>query len=130
MKKGRPAHTLSVLAPPAAVPRLRDLVVRHTSTLGTRQYPVVKEALARTFTPIDVEGHTVRVKIGILDDGTIVTAQPEWEDVVAAARALDRPARDVLDAATQAGRAIVTAAVEHGAVASGVERDGGRVRQH
>jgi uncharacterized protein (TIGR00299 family) protein len=117
MKKGRPAHTLSVLAPGSAVPRLRDLVVRHTSTLGTRQYEVVKEALARTFTPVDVEGHTVRVKIGMLDDGTVVTSQPEWEDVVAAARALARPARDVLDAATQAGRA-VTGTAERAAVVS------------
>ena len=37
-------------------------------------------------------------------DGVVVTAQPEYDDVVRAARALDRPVREVLAEATAAAR--------------------------
>lgn len=95
MKKGRPAHTLSVLTTQALAPVARRVVFEQTSTLGLRETPVRKHALERTVTEVDVDGRRVRVKHGWYD-GRLVTSQPEWEDVVAAARALGRPAKDVL----------------------------------
>ena len=38
MKKGRPAHTLHVLAGAEALPRLRELVFDLVPTLGVREY--------------------------------------------------------------------------------------------
>ncbi|MCW2601348.1 MAG: uncharacterized protein JWM02_3177 [Frankiales bacterium] len=95
MKKGRPAHTLSVLCEQARAPVLRAVVFRETSTLGLRECSVDRHTLARTESTVEVAGHTIRVKTALLD-GVVVNRNPEWEDVLAAATALGRPARDVL----------------------------------
>jgi uncharacterized protein (DUF111 family) len=107
MKKGRPAHTLSVLASPALVTRLRNIVYRHSTTLGLRETPTTKRPLARDVVTVEIERVPVRVKRGLLDDGSIVTAQPEWDDVASAARSLDLPAREVLRRAEAAARTSV-----------------------
>jgi uncharacterized protein (TIGR00299 family) protein len=99
MKKGRPAHTLSVLVTAERAPLLRTLVFQHTPTLGLRETAVRKHALRRRSYTVDIDGQPVRVKTGWLPSGDVVTAQPEWEDVRAAAGALGRPARAVLAAA-------------------------------
>jgi uncharacterized protein (TIGR00299 family) protein len=95
MKKGRPAHTLSVLCPTHLAAAVRDVVFRETSTIGLRELVVGKHALDRTESSVDVDGHQVRVKTSWLD-GRAVTSTPEWEDVLAAATALGRPPKDVL----------------------------------
>jgi uncharacterized protein (TIGR00299 family) protein len=95
MKKGRPAHTLSVLGAAADGPALRAVVFRETSTLGLRERTVDKHELARNESTVDVGGHPIRVKTAWLD-GAVVNSNPEWEDVLAAATALGRPAKDVL----------------------------------
>ncbi|WP_322770630.1 nickel pincer cofactor biosynthesis protein LarC [Frankia sp. Cr1] len=99
MKKGRPAHTLSVLVAPARADPVRQMIFFHTPTLGLRETPVHKRALDRTFRPVNVSGETIAVKIGMLPDGQVVTVQPEWDDVRRAAVRLDRPTRWVLAAA-------------------------------
>jgi hypothetical protein len=104
MKKGRPAHTLSVLAPPAAADALRELVFRQTSTLGIRTQPVDRAVLERTERVVEVDCQRVRVKLGLLR-GEVVNATPEWEDVAAAAAVLGRPAKDVLRDAVRSGEA-------------------------
>lgn len=95
MKKGRPAHTLSVLVAAAGVERVRREVYRHTSTIGMREQRVGKHALDREMTQVEVGGHPVAVKVARLD-GEVLNAQPEFEDVAAAARALGRPATAVM----------------------------------
>ena len=95
MKKGRPAHTLSVLCPATGAPALREVVFRETSTLGLRETVVGKVALERRVVTVDVGGRQVRVKLGLLS-GEVVNAMPEWEDVAGAAAALGRPAKVVL----------------------------------
>ena len=95
MKKGRPAHTLSVLCRDDLAPVLRDVVFRETSTLGVRETSVGKTALDRREVTVVVDGRPVRVKLGLLR-GEVVNAMPEWEDVAAAAAALGRPAKAVL----------------------------------
>jgi pyridinium-3,5-bisthiocarboxylic acid mononucleotide nickel chelatase len=107
MKKGRPAHTLSVLTSPERAADVRDAMFRETSTIGVRTTAVGKSALDRDWVSVDVAGAPVRVKVARLD-GTIVNAVPEWEDVVAAARSLQRPAKAVLAAAIAAAQ-LVTA---------------------
>ena len=54
MKKGRPAHTLSVLGRPGPGAALRDQVLRLTSTIGVRQTPVERWALDRGWTDVYV----------------------------------------------------------------------------
>lgn len=98
MKKGRPAHTLHALTPPAAAEAVRRVFFRETSTIGVREHEVVKHALPREMLTVSVGGHPIAVKAARLD-GEIVNLQPEWDDVARAASALDRPAIDVLAAA-------------------------------
>jgi pyridinium-3,5-bisthiocarboxylic acid mononucleotide nickel chelatase len=98
MKKGRPAHVLSVLAPPAAADAVRRVVLTQTTTIGVRSHVVGRTVLERDERTVDVDGQPVRVKTARLE-GCVVNAMPEWEDVVAAAAALDRPLKAVLRAA-------------------------------
>ncbi|BEP13226.1 nickel pincer cofactor biosynthesis protein LarC [Acidothermaceae bacterium B102] len=104
MKKGRPAHTLSVLVPDAKADAVRRVVFTETSTLGVRESRYGKRALSRELATVTVDGVAIRVKIGRLD-GLIVNAQPEWEDVAAAAASLGRPVIAVLAAANAAAHA-------------------------
>ena len=106
MKKGRPAHQLSVLAPadPALLADLRTLVFTETSAIGLREHAVSKTALDRDTVTVEVDGHPVRVKRAFLD-GRVVNAAPEYDDVAAAAGALALPAKAVLAAALAAASA-------------------------
>ncbi|SDN13245.1 hypothetical protein SAMN05660642_04146 [Geodermatophilus siccatus] len=96
MKKGRPAHVVSALAEPLAVPAVRAVLFRGTTTLGVRESGVARQVLARRFRTVDVGGQPVAVKLGLGPDGEVLNAVPEWEDVVRAAAALDRPVKAVL----------------------------------
>jgi len=108
MKKGRPAHTLSVLCAGAELEALRSRIFRETSTLGVRAAPVARHTLERREHAVEVDGQPVRVKVGYLG-GAVVNVMPEWEDIAAAARALDRPAKSVLlEAHTAAQRLMAT----------------------
>ena len=89
MKHGRPAHTLMALCSAGDVTALGDLMVRLTGTLGLRARTVVRTALERHISTVHVDGQAIRVKHGPH------RSKPEWADVVAAAKALDRTPADV-----------------------------------
>lgn len=101
MKKGRPAHTLHVLARGEALQAIRRLIPELVPTLGVREHAVTKWVLDRRWEQVNVDGQPVRVKLG-LRDGDVLTATPEFVDVAAAADALGRPQREVLAAAISA----------------------------
>ena len=106
MKKGRPAHTLSVLTSSARADEVRSAIWRHTSTIGVREVPLDKHALAREIVSVEVAGHAIDVKLA-RDGDEVVNAQPEWEDVACAAAALGLPVNDVLAEAIAATRALL-----------------------
>ncbi|MGI8899916.1 MAG: nickel pincer cofactor biosynthesis protein LarC [Nocardioides sp.] len=103
MKKGRPAHTLHALVPVDRVDAVRTAVFRQTSTIGVREVAVAKTALDRQMRSVVVEGHEVAVKLALLD-GSVVNAQPEYDDVARVAEQTGTPIRDVLAAAVTAAR--------------------------
>ena len=105
MKKGRPAHMLSVLVAADRADAVRREVHRQTSTIGMREQAVGKHELEREMTTVDVDGQTVAVKIARLG-GEVFNVQPEFEDVAAAARALGRPVKTVMSEATAAARGL------------------------
>lgn len=101
MKKGRPAHTLHVLAHGEPVAVLRALIPELVPTLGVREHAVVRTILDRRWEEVSVDGQIVRIKLG-LRDSEVLTATPEFVDVAAAAEALGRTQRAVLAAAISA----------------------------
>ncbi len=106
MKKGRPAHTLSVLCHPSRTDALRDAVFAHTTTIGVREHRVAKHALPRAWVEVAVAGSMVSVKVAHRD-GVIVQVSPEFDAVTAVAAGAGRPEHlvlsDTVAAATAAG---------------------------
>ena len=78
MKKNRPANTLTVLAPLAAVATLSHLILQETSTFGVRVHEVWRHKLDRFHRQVETRYGSVPVKCGVLD-GRIVQAAPEYE---------------------------------------------------
>jgi uncharacterized protein (TIGR00299 family) protein len=105
MKKGRPAHTFRALVAPDRAAEVRATVFRETTTLGIRELAVARHALPRETTQVTVGGLEISVKVARLE-GVVVNAQPEYDDVVRVARALDRPVRTVLAEATAAAQVL------------------------
>ena len=104
MKKSRPAYTLTALCEPEEVTPLADLLARLTGALGLRARTVLRTALERHTSTVDVDGHTIRVKHGPH------RSKPEWDDAAAAAAALGRTPAEVALAATLAAAATQPAA--------------------
>jgi uncharacterized protein (TIGR00299 family) protein len=94
MRKGRPGQVLTVLADPDRVDLLCRLVFEHTTTLGVRVSPVERRSLHRDQVDVPFGPATVRVKRGYLA-GTVVTVQPEYADLLAAAEQTGVPVKDV-----------------------------------
>jgi len=112
MKKGRPAHMLSVLAPATGVDAARALVFTHTTTIGLRERSVSRSVCDREVRTVEVDGRAVRVKVASWS-GRVVNAQTEYDDVLAAAAALGRPPVEVLAAAAALARTLVADAYRH-----------------
>lgn len=101
MKKGRPAHTLAVLASVERVPHLRERIFVLVPTLGVRETAVRKSVLERTWREVEVDGAMLRIKVGHRG-GVILTATPEFDDVARVAAERGDGVRDVLSRAVAA----------------------------
>lgn len=84
MKKGRPGTLLSVLAAPGHLHPLAETILRETSTLGVRYFPVKRKKLKRQVVRFKSSLGTVRVKQAWYQ-GTGRSA-PEYEDCARIAR--------------------------------------------
>jgi pyridinium-3,5-bisthiocarboxylic acid mononucleotide nickel chelatase len=101
MKKGRPAYTLSVLTRSELAEPVKREIFAETSAIGLRETAVGKAALPREFATVEVSGQQIRVKLA-RHLGKVVNVQPEYDDIAAAAAALDRPLKAVLAEAVAA----------------------------
>ncbi len=105
MKKGRPAHTLSVLVRRKHADAVIDAIYGETSAIGLRELNIGKRALKREMTEVEVDGQRIGVKVA-RHRGRPINVQPEYDDVAAAAAALDRPVKAVLADAVAAAAAL------------------------
>ena len=101
MKKGRPGVRVEALCHVGDADRLETVLLTESSSIGVRRTLVSRRALPRREAQVSVDGQTIRLKVVTLPDGT-TRAKPEWEDVLAAARTLRRPAPEVADVARRA----------------------------
>ncbi|HJX07451.1 MAG TPA: nickel pincer cofactor biosynthesis protein LarC [Actinomycetota bacterium] len=94
MKKARPGVMLSVLGRPSDERTLAETLLRHSSSLGVRVQRLERYELDRAFREVDIDGHAVRVKIGLLD-GSVVNVAPEHDDCAAVAASTGRPVKQI-----------------------------------
>jgi pyridinium-3,5-bisthiocarboxylic acid mononucleotide nickel chelatase len=98
MKKGRSAHTVSVLCEPVDAARMRGLLVEHSGSLGVRASSLIRWPQRRTMSSVDVAGHMIGVKIS---DRRV---KVEFDDAARASIALGRPVAEIISRAEAAAR--------------------------
>ena len=106
MKHGRPGFVLSAIARPRDEDAVARAMLRNTSALGVRiSHADHRSELDRTFRTVEVDGHNVRVKLGLLN-GEVVNTAPEHRDCVEVARATGRTVKETWAAALAAAHHI------------------------
>lgn len=98
MKKGRPGYVVSVLCDPALETRLAQVLLQETGSFGLRSSRVDRFATTRREDEVDLFETTVRVKV------SPGRAKVEHDDILAIARRIGRPPREVQGLAEQAFR--------------------------
>ncbi|WP_329410202.1 nickel pincer cofactor biosynthesis protein LarC [Nocardia vinacea] len=99
MKRGRPGITLSVLVAAEHERAVAEAILRHSTALGLRvRRTEHRWTLDREFRTVDVRGHEISVKLGLLD-GEVVNIKPEHRDCVRAAEVLGTSVKEVRSAA-------------------------------
>src|SRR5262249_40868135 len=101
MKKGRPALTLSALAPRARADDVARSFLRETTSLGVRRHDVTRLERPRRIANVATPYGTIPVKIAEGPFGP-PGVKPELDACAAAARAHGVPVREVLRAALAA----------------------------
>ena len=109
MKKGRSGFRVEVMAPEALAEAVTAELFRHSTTAGVRRWVAERATLPRHQLTVQLDGVAVRVKV--LDGGT-VRIKPEYDDVLAAAKALGRPPIDVARAVERDAEALIAKAKE------------------
>jgi uncharacterized protein (TIGR00299 family) protein len=103
MKKGRPGHLITAIAPDGREGALGALLVRETGTLGYRVRRTGRVVLKRAEAEVAVDGGSVRVKTAEFA-GEQVRFEPEYEDCRRIAEKTGRPLRLVLEDARRRRR--------------------------
>jgi uncharacterized protein (TIGR00299 family) protein len=103
MKKGRPALTVSALAPAARADLVAAALLEQTTTIGLRRIPVTRTERPRRTVTVETPFGPIAVKVS---EGPYGPPQmkPEFDQCAAAAQAHGVPVREVLAAALVAAR--------------------------
>jgi uncharacterized protein (DUF111 family) len=102
MKKGRPATQVTVITEPPDAPRLAEVLLTESTTLGVRIAYEERMELPRRSQTVRTEFGDVAVKVAQRPDGSLRFA-PEYESVRRVAEAAGVPLADVYNAALRAG---------------------------
>ena len=105
MKKGRPGVRVEVLVRPGEAPMLERLLLTESTSIGVRRIAVERRALPRRMTSVEILGQRIGVKLVELPGGG-TRAKPEFDDVLAAARATGRTPHELLQLAVHAARSL------------------------
>src|SRR5438045_3007338 len=108
MKKGRSGFRVEVVAPEALAEIVTAALFRHSTTAGVRRWVAERATLARRQVTVQLTPEVaVRVKVLEQPDAEGVRVKPEYDDVLAAARALGRPPLEVARVAQRDAEALV-----------------------
>ncbi|MBI1967351.1 MAG: nickel pincer cofactor biosynthesis protein LarC [Gemmatimonadetes bacterium] len=106
MKKGRAGFRIEVVAPEAAADAVTAALFRHSTTAGVRRWVAERATLPRHQVTVQLAPE-VSVRVKVLEQPEGVRMKPEYDDVLAAARALGRPPLEVARAAERDAEALV-----------------------
>jgi len=108
MKKGRSGFRVEVVAPEELSEAVTAALFRHSTTAGVRRWVAERATLARRQVTVELAPQvSVRVKVLEQPGADGVRVKPEYEDVLAAARALGRPPLEVARVAQRDAEALV-----------------------
>ncbi len=94
MKKNRPGTLLTVIAEPALLAQVSDIIFRETTTIGLRHSEVARECLEREIVAVETPIGAVRFKIA-RRDGRVMNAVPEFDDCARLAAASNLSVKEV-----------------------------------
>ena len=96
MKKTRPGTKLSVLCDDAGLEVLKETILRETTSIGLRFFPVEKSMLDRKELTISTIYGEVGIKVAYLNN-EIIHQKPEYEDCKRIARETGKPLKEITD---------------------------------
>lgn len=94
MKKNRLGTKLALLVPDDRREALIEALFRETTSIGVRYYPVGRRVLDREMRSVRVGGERIALKVAKLG-GRAVNVQPEYDDLVKAARRTGAPLKEI-----------------------------------
>jgi uncharacterized protein (TIGR00299 family) protein len=94
MKKNRPGTLMTVVTRPEQRQDISDLVFRETTTIGVRYQEVARECLDRETVEVSTSAGVVRFKVA-RRGGTLLNAQPEFDDLARIAAERNLPIKEV-----------------------------------
>lgn len=97
MKKNRPGVMVSVLCHPQDQPKLEDILLKESTTLGVRSYSTVRRALNRRSIKVSTRYGDIRIKVAY-GEGAF-KASPEYEDCRLASLSYGVPIKEVYEEA-------------------------------
>ncbi len=97
MKKNRPAVMLHCQAPWDKKDKVIDVILRETTTMGVRYYPVERKVLKRGFKTVKTRLGKIRMKTAYDNDDKAIKSVPEYEDVIKLARKTGRSVLSILN---------------------------------
>ena len=103
MKKGRPAHTLSILCETSMVDALLRTVFEETTSTGARFFEVSKRTLPRRNIDVATPWGSVPVKVAVLGEEAVHVA-PEYEACRAIAERTAVPLKRVIEEVAREAR--------------------------
>ena len=116
MKKGRQGFRVEAIAPEPAADAVTAELFRHSTTAGVRRWVAERATLPRHQVTVRVDGVAVRVKVlehaGSGENAGSVRVKPEYDDVLAAAKALGKPPLEVARAVERDAEAILAKSKE------------------
>ena len=109
MKKGRPAHLLTVLCSRSRLEDVITIIFKESTTIGVRIREDIRRILPRYFFEVLTPYGKVAVKAGcLLEGGPTVQYAPEFEDCKKLATKLGVPVKEVYAAAQRAAQEYIS----------------------
>jgi uncharacterized protein (TIGR00299 family) protein len=108
MKKGRTGFRCEIVVEDGRVEEVTAALFRHSTTAGVRRQSAERVTVARRELTVGLtDAVQVRVKVLETPDGGAVRVKPEYDDVVAAARALGQAPLEVARAVQRGAEAMI-----------------------